>query len=76
MIFSWQESGTSYVTLRHEFHGLLRQSYTCMCILDPSPLAFKQCQGTYFYYNYAAIGLACAQATAVRIDVAPHTRPR
>jgi hypothetical protein len=33
------------------------------------------CCGTYFYYNRAAIGLACAQATAMRIDIAPHKRP-
>jgi hypothetical protein len=31
--------------------------------------------GTYFYYNRAAIGLACAQATAMRIDIAPNKRP-
>jgi hypothetical protein len=30
--------------------------------------------GSYFYYNRAAIGLACAQATAMRIDIAPHKR--
>ena len=28
----------------------------------------------YFYYNRAAIGLACAQATAMRIDIAPLAR--
>jgi hypothetical protein len=38
--------------------------------------AYKQRRGTYFYYNRAAIGLACAQATAMRIDIAPHKRPR
>jgi hypothetical protein len=38
--------------------------------------ACKQRRGTYFYYNRAAIGLACAQATAMRIDIAPHKRPR
>ena len=37
--------------------------------------AFKQRRGTYFYYNRAAIGHACAQATAMRIDIAPHKRP-
>ena len=47
-----------------------------MGIIDPSPLAFKQRRGSYFYYNRAAIGLACAQATAMRIDIAPHKRPR
>jgi hypothetical protein len=33
-------------------------------------------RGLYFYYNRAAIGLACAEATATRIDIAPHKRPR
>jgi hypothetical protein len=33
-------------------------------------------RGAYFYYNRAAIGLAFAQATAMRIDIAPHKRPR
>jgi hypothetical protein len=42
-------------------------------LLDPSTKAFKQRCGTYFYYNRAAIGLACAQA-AMRIDIAPHKR--
>ena len=37
--------------------------------------ACKQRRGTYFYYNRAAIGLACAQATAMRIDITPHKRP-
>jgi hypothetical protein len=36
-----------------------------MGIIDPSPQAFKQRRGSYFYYNRAAIGLACAQATAM-----------
>ena len=49
--------------------------FTRMGLLDPSPKAFKQRRGTYFYYNRAAIGLACAQATAMRIDIAPHKRP-
>jgi len=47
-----------------------------MGIPDPSSKAYKQRRGTYFYYNRAAIGLACAQATAMRIDIAPHKRPR
>ena len=47
-----------------------------MVIIDPSPQAFKQRRGSYFYYNRAAIGLACAQATAMRIDIAPHKRTR
>jgi len=45
-----------------------------MGLLDPSTKAFKQRRGTYFHYNRAAIGLACAQATAMRIDIAPHKR--
>ena len=40
-----------------------------MGIIDQSPQAFKQRRGAYFYYNRATIGLACAQATAVRIDI-------
>ena len=53
-----------------------QHSLTRMGLLDPSPKAFKQRRGTYFYYyNRAAIGLACAQATAMRIDIAPHKRP-
>jgi hypothetical protein len=39
-----------------------------MCILDPSPPAIKQRQGTYFDYNRAAIGLA------VRRRFNKHTR--
>jgi hypothetical protein len=35
-----------------------------MGLLDPSTKAYKQRRGTYFYYNRAAIGLTCAQATA------------
>ena len=46
-----------------------------MGLLDPSTKAFKQHRGSYVYYNRAAIGLACAQATAMRIDIAPHKRP-
>ena len=46
-----------------------------MGLLDPSTKAFKQRRDTYFYYNCAAIGLACAQATAMRIDISPHKRP-
>ena len=47
-----------------------------MGIPDPSSKAYKQRRGTYFLNNRAAIGLACAQATAMRIDIAPHKRPR
>jgi hypothetical protein len=46
-----------------------------MGLLNPSTKAFKQRSGTYFYYNRVAIGLACAQATTMRIDIAPHKRP-
>jgi len=46
-----------------------------MGLLDPSTKAFKQHRGSYVYYNRAAIGLACAQATAMRIDIAPHKHP-
>jgi hypothetical protein len=49
--------------------------FTRMGLLDPSTKAFKQRRGTYFYYNRAVIELACAQATAMRIDIAPHKRP-
>ena len=50
--------------------------FTRMGIIGPSPQTFKQRRGAYFYYNRAAIGLACAQATAMRIDIAPHKHPR
>jgi hypothetical protein len=50
--------------------------FTRIGIPDPSSKAYKQRRGTYFYYNRAAIGLACAQAIAMRIDIAPHRRPR
>jgi hypothetical protein len=67
-----------------DFLGLLyilfrRQAanyFTRMGILDPSTQAYKQRRGTYFYYNRAAISLACAHVTAMRIDIAPHKRPR
>ena len=57
-------------------HRQATNYFTRMGILDPSPAAFKQRRGSFFYYNRAAIGLACAQATAMRIDIAPHKRPR
>jgi hypothetical protein len=41
-----------------QMHGYLYRFF------DPSPPAVKQRRGTYLYYNRAAIGLACAQATA------------
>jgi hypothetical protein len=56
-------------------HRQAANFFTRMGIPDPSPKAYKQRRGTYFYYNRAAIGLACAQATAMRIDIAPHKRP-
>ncbi len=49
--------------------------FTRMGLLDPSTKTFKQCRGTYFYYNRAVIGLACARATTMRIDITPHKRP-
>jgi hypothetical protein len=42
--------------------------------LGSTSKAYTQRRGTYFYYHRAAIGLACAQATAMRIDIAPHKR--
>jgi len=57
-------------------HRQAANLFTRMDIPDPSPKAYKQRRGTYFYYNRAAIGLACAQATAMRIDNAPHKRPK
>jgi hypothetical protein len=57
-------------------HRQAANYFTRMSILDSSPPAFKQRRGKYFYYNRAAIGIACAQATAKRIDIAPHKRPR
>ena len=56
-------------------HRQADKYFTRICIIDPSPRAFKQRRGDYFYYNRAAIGLACAQATAMRIDIAPHNAP-
>jgi hypothetical protein len=47
-----------------------------MGIPDPSSKVYKQRRDSYFYYNRAAIVLACAQATAMTIDIAPHKRPR
>ena len=44
--------------------------FASLGILDPSPEASKHRRGTYFYYNRSAIGLACAQAIAMRIDIA------
>jgi hypothetical protein len=56
-------------------HRQAANYFTRMGIFDPSPQAFKQRRGSYFYYNRAAIGIACARATAMRIDIAPHKRP-
>jgi hypothetical protein len=55
-------------------HRQAANYFTGMGIIDPSPQAFKQRRRSYFNYNRAAIGLACAQATAMRIDIAPHKR--
>ena len=57
-------------------HRQAANYFTRMGIIDPSPQAFKQRRGSHFYYNRAAIGLTCALATAMRIDIAPHERPR
>ena len=57
-------------------HRQAANFFTRMGIPDPSSKAYKQRRGMYFYYNRAAIGLACAQATVMRIDIAPHKRPR
>jgi hypothetical protein len=57
-------------------HRQATNFFTRMGIPDPSSKAYKQRRGTYFYYNRAAIGLACAQAIAMRIDITPHKRPR
>ncbi len=57
-------------------HRQAANYFTRMGIIDPSPQAFKQRRGSYFYYNRAAIGLACAHATAMRMDIASHKRPR
>jgi len=56
-------------------HRQAANFFTRMGIPDPSSTeAYKQRRGMYFYYNHAAIGLACAQATAMRIDIAPNAR--
>jgi hypothetical protein len=60
-----------YILSNRQVHNY----FTRMGLLDPSTKAFKQSCGTFFYYNCAAIGLACAQATNMRIDIAPHKRP-
>ena len=56
-------------------HRQAANHFTRMGILDLSPQAYKQRRGAYFYYNRAAIAIACAQATAMRIDIAPHKAP-
>jgi hypothetical protein len=69
-------SGDSLRLLYTLSHRQATNYVTRMGILDPSPPAFKQRRDTYFYYNRAVIGITCAQATAMRIDIAPHKRPR
>jgi hypothetical protein len=49
-------------------HRQAANYFTRMVIIDPSPQTFNQRRGLYFYYNRAAIGLACAQVTTMRID--------
>jgi hypothetical protein len=55
-------------------HRQAANFFTRMGIPDTSSKAYKQRLVTYFYYNSAAIGLACSQATAMRIDIVPHKR--
>ena len=57
-------------------HRQADKYFTRMGIIGPSPQTFKQRRGAYFYYSRAAIGLVIEQATAMRIDIAPHKRPR
>ena len=40
---------------------------------EPTDNAFTFRRAAYFFHNRATIGLACAQATAMRTHVAPHT---
>ena len=40
------------------------------------PMAFTWRRAEYFFHNRAAIGIACAQATALRTHVAPHAARR
>ena len=42
----------------------------------PSNAAFTWRRAEYVFHNRAAIGIACAQATALRTHVAPHTARR
>ena len=74
MTTSWRISG-DFLRLLYILSDRQANNYFARIgLLDPSTKAFKQRRGTYFYYNRAAIGLACAQATAMRIDIAPHKR--
>ena len=43
---------------------------------EPTDNAFTFRRAAYFFHNRATIGLACAQATAMRMHVAPHTARR
>ena len=43
---------------------------------EPSKEAFTWRRTEYFLHNRAAIGITCAQATALRTQVAPHTARR
>ena len=40
-------------------------------VLDPFPETFTQQRGAYFYYNIAAVGLACAQPIAIPAQAVP-----
>jgi len=76
MTTSGKISGDFFRLLYILSHRQAANYFTRMGILVPSPQEYKQRRGTYFYYNRAAIGIACAQATAMGIDIAPHKRPR
>jgi hypothetical protein len=80
MMTSGRISGDFFLRLLYILSNRQARNYfTRMGLLDPSTKAFKQRRGTYFYYNRAAshrARLACAQATAMRIDIAPQKRPQ
>jgi hypothetical protein len=71
MTTSGRISGDFLRLLYIQAHRQAANFFTRMGIPDPSSKAYKQRRGTYFYYNRAAIGLACAKATAMRTS--PHT---
>jgi hypothetical protein len=70
MTTSGRISGVFLLLLYILAHRQAANFFTRMGIPDPSSKAYTQGRGTYFYYNRVAIGLACAKATAMRIDIA------